>query len=167
MNFRRAVAFLLLTLIVAVPVIRGQQPSSSTEAALKEIDFVHGGHGPFAVAGYRIGERALKELGESRSSFTLEVIHKTPAEVQWTCIADGVQAATGASVGKMNLKIEPAAVDAVETIVRDKKSGRTLVFHIQPAFAKRFLDLPLEKLAGAGVEAIALPDDAIFTISRN
>ncbi len=148
--------------------MRAQQPAhSSTDAALKEIDFVHGGHGPFAVAGYRIGERALKELGEPRSSFSLEVIHKTPAEVQWTCIADGVQAATGVSVGKMNLKIEPAPVEGVETVIHDKKSGRTLVFHIQPVFTKRYLDLPHEKLAAAGAEAIALPDEAIFSISTN
>src|SRR5579871_2156156 len=111
MNFRRTLPFFLLPLLALLPVTRAQQSGPSTDAALKEIDFVHGGHGPFAVAGYRIGERALKELGEPRSSFSFEVIHKTPAEVQWTCIADGVQAATGVSVGKMNLKIEPAPVE--------------------------------------------------------
>jgi formylmethanofuran dehydrogenase subunit E len=167
MNFRRLFPLLLFALLASLPITRAQQSDSSQAAALKEIDFVHGGHGPFAVAGYRIGERALKDLSASRSSFSLEVIHKTPAEVQWTCIADGVQAATGASVGKMNLKIESASVEDVETIVRDKKSGRTLVFHIQPSFTKRYLDLPHEKLASAGAEAIALPDDAIFTISSN
>jgi formylmethanofuran dehydrogenase subunit E len=177
MNRQRALlAIALLIVFVAVALDRapetvlaqqaaaGSAGSAANEAALKDIAFVHGGTGPFAVAGYRIGERAMKELGVPRSSFSIEVVHHTPAEVQWTCIADGVQAATGASVGKMNLKIEPAGADAVETVVRDKNSGRTLVFRLQPSFVKRYWNLPHEKLNDAGREALALPDDAIFTM---
>jgi formylmethanofuran dehydrogenase subunit E len=57
-----------------------------------------------------------------RGSFGLEVVHKTPNEVQWSCIADSVQASTGAGVGKLNLKIGLAIFDSVKTIVRDTKN---------------------------------------------
>jgi formylmethanofuran dehydrogenase subunit E len=132
---------------------------------LDQIAFVHGGNGPFAVAGYRIGERALKEMKLPRGTFALEVIHKTPKEVQFSCIADGVQAATGVSVGKLNLKLEEASADAVETIVRDRKSGQTLVFRLKPDFVKRYWNLPHDKLAAAGKEVLSLPDDEIFSIN--
>ncbi len=66
-------------------------------ACLARVKEVHGAAGPWAVTGYRIGERALKELGLARHSHELMVIHRCPAEVQFSCIADGVQAATGAA----------------------------------------------------------------------
>ena len=136
----------------------------SSAAALDQIAFIHGGTGPFAVAGYRIGERALKELNVSRGAFSLEVIHKTPNEVQWSCVADGVQAATGVSIGKLNLKLESVSRDAVETIVRDHTSGRTIVFRLKPQFVKRYLDLPHEKLQVAGREVLSLSDEQIFSV---
>jgi formylmethanofuran dehydrogenase subunit E len=111
-----------------------------------------------------MGERALKELKQTRSSLALEVIHQTPYEGQWTCIADGVQAATGVSVGKMNLEIEATTLENGSTTVRDKDEGKILSFRLKPSFVKRYIDLPHDKLSAAGREAIALPDDAIFTI---
>jgi formylmethanofuran dehydrogenase subunit E len=142
---------------------RAKTANAHQQSALEQVAFIHGGTGPFAVAGYRIGERALKELNLPRESFSLEVIHKTPNEVQWSCIVDGVQAATGASAGKLNLKMEVASKDSVETISRNKKSGQTLVFRLSPEFVKRYLDLPHEKLAEAGKEVLSLPDEQIFS----
>ena len=136
----------------------------SSAAALDQVAFIHGGTGPFAVAGYRIGERALKALNVSRGTFSLEVIHKTPNEVQWSCVADGVQAATGVSIGKLNLKLESVSRDAVETIVRDRASGRTIVFRLKPQFVKRYLDLSHEKLEAAGREVLSLSDEQIFSV---
>lgn len=153
-----------LTALCVTAVGRAQQPNLQHQTVLEQVAFVHGGTGPFAVAGYRIGERALQELKLPRGSFSLEVVHRTPNEVQWSCIADGVQAATGVSVGKLNLKIEPATPDSVETIVRDKKSGRAIVFRLAPSFTKRYLDLPHEKLTEAGKEVLMLPDEQIFSM---
>ena len=146
------------------------QDSRTTEfpsgaAALDQVAFIHGGTGPFAVAGYRIGERALKELNVPRGTFSLDVIHKTPNEVQWSCVADGVQAATGVSLGKLNLKLEIGSRDAVETIVRNRASGRTLVFRLKSEFVKRYLDLPHEKLGAAGREVLSLSDEQIFSVN--
>ena len=48
-------------------------------ACLARVKEVHGAAGPWAVAGYRIGERALKDLGLPRHSHDLEVVHHCPA----------------------------------------------------------------------------------------
>lgn len=53
---------------------------------LNQVAAIHEGAGPFAVAGYRMGLRALQELGVDRGSFSVDVTHETPAEVQWSCI---------------------------------------------------------------------------------
>ena len=47
-------------------------------ACLARVKEIHGATGPWAVAGYRIGERALKELGLPRQSHDLEVVHRLP-----------------------------------------------------------------------------------------
>ena len=81
-------------------------------ACLARVKEVHGAAGPWAVAGYRIGERALKELGLPRHSHKLEVVHRCPMQVQYSCMADGLSAATGASPGKLNLRLEESPVMA-------------------------------------------------------
>jgi formylmethanofuran dehydrogenase subunit E len=134
------------------------------DSALAQIAFVHGGTGPFAVAGYRMGERALKELKLPRGTFDLEVVHMTPNEVQYSCIADGAQAATGVSVGKLNLKLVKAQAKDVETIIRDKKSGQTVIFRLNPEFLQRYLNLSHDKLADAGKKVLTLPDEQIFSV---
>jgi formylmethanofuran dehydrogenase subunit E len=131
-------------------------------ACLARVKEIHGAAGPWAVAGYRIGERALKELGLSRQSHDVEVVHHSPAEVQFSCIADGVQAATGASPGKLNLRTEPAARDDLRTVIRDRKSGRTLTFKLDPAFARSISDLPFDRLEAEARRVASLSDDAIF-----
>ena len=78
---------------------------------LDRVRAIHGGTGPWAVAGYRMGERAMKDLDLPRQSFSLGVVHRCPAKVQYSCMADGLQAATGASPGKLNLKVEEAPVE--------------------------------------------------------
>jgi formylmethanofuran dehydrogenase subunit E len=135
-------------------------------SGLERVAAIHGTAGPFAVAGYRMGERALAELGAPRGSFDLEVVHETPPAVQWSCIADGLQAATGTSAGKLNLKVIEVSADHTSSVVRNRKTGQALRFELAPAFLARWKDLPRERLAQAGGEVMALKDDEIFTVTR-
>ena len=109
-----------------------------------------------------MGRYALDKLGLPAQSFDLEVVHHTPAEVQFSCIADGAAAATGASLGKLNLRLEDATEANVATTYRRKSTGRSLVLRPTPSFAARFRDVPRDQLAEAGRTVLALPDEAIF-----
>lgn len=114
-----------------------QKLSAQPDEARPVLDRVaecHGSAGVFAVVGYSMGQRALHELGEARGSFDLEVTHRTPMKVQYSCVADGVQASTGVSAGKLNLDLVEAPVSEFETIFRDRKTGKQLVFRIRPPF---------------------------------
>lgn len=137
---------------------------AQVEHKLARVKEIHGGTGPWAVAGYRIGERALKDLGLERQSFRLMVIHQCPQEVQFSCMADGLQAATGASPGKLNLKVENAPLNALCTVVKDRETGRTLKFTLLPEFMDTIRDVPFEQLEAEGKRVAEMPEDKIFGV---
>lgn len=137
----------------------------SVEIILDRVAAIHGAAGVFAVAGYRMGERALQEMGATRGSFALDVTHRTPMQVQYSCVADGWQSATGVSAGKLNLHIVEASPQDTETVIRNKMTGQTLVFHLRPEFLAKYLDVPEDKQTDAGREVAGLPDEQIFTVS--
>jgi formylmethanofuran dehydrogenase subunit E len=153
----------LLFVCLTIPGDPSPDPAAVAEC-LARVKEIHGGAGPWAVVGYRMGLRAATDLGLPRQSFALEVVHRCPAEVQYSCMADGLQAATGASVGKLNLKVEAAEVAQLRTTVKDRKSGRTLTFTLRPELASTIRDLPYERLEAEGKRVAGLADDAIFVV---
>ena len=141
----------------------GPSPAASgDDDALARVTTIHGGAGPWVVAGYRMGEYALARLGLQRQSFDLEVVHRTPQEVQFSCIADGAAAATGASAGKLNLRLVDATEADVATTYRRKSTGQAVTLRPSRAFTARFRDVPRDQLAAAGRIVLALPDAEVF-----
>lgn len=145
----------------AAPAPAGGRPD---ETVIARVTAVHGGAGPFVVAGYRMGERALAELSLPRGSFDVDVEHASPAEVQFSCIADGVAASTGASVGRLNLRRVDAPDGATRTRVRDRRSGRAVELRLTDGFLARFRDVPMPRLGAAGRAVLGLRDDEIFDV---
>jgi FmdE, Molybdenum formylmethanofuran dehydrogenase operon len=134
---------------------------------LARVKEAHGAAGPWAVAGYRIGERALKDLGLPRHSHDLEVVHHCPLQVQYSCMADGLSAATGASPGKLNLRIEESSVSGLKTLVRRREGGRGLTFTLKPEFIRSIANLPLDRLESEGRRVASLPEHAIFDVRES
>jgi len=137
-------------------------PPAAPDEAITRVSAIHGGAGPWVVAGYRMGEYALAKLGLERQTFDLEVVHHTPHEVQYSCIADGAAAATGASAGKLNLTLVDATPATVATTYRRKSTGQTVTLRPTRAFAERFRDVPRDQLAAAGRTVLALPASEVF-----
>jgi formylmethanofuran dehydrogenase subunit E len=159
--------FLFILLLAGIGSLPTQAQSKTTESAeeiMRAVKTIHGGGGPFAILGYRMGQRALTELRATKGSFALEVVHRAPAEVQWSCIVDGLQAATGTSLGKLNLHLLPATRQTIRSTVTDRKSGKQVVFFLNQAFLKKYLNIPNEELEKAGETVLGLPDDELFTI---
>lgn len=135
-------------------------------AVLAEVAAIHGGAGPFAVAGYRMARHALQQLDAPPTGFSVEVTHHSPAAVQYSCVADGWQAATRASVGKGTLGWSEADLADLRTVVTRRDSGASLTYRLTPAFLERFTDLEMDQLRSAGDEVARLPDEAIFTATE-
>jgi formylmethanofuran dehydrogenase subunit E len=132
------------------------------DAQLAEVARVHGAAGPWAVAGYRMGRHALERLGLPPQSFDLEVVHHSPREVQFSCIADGASAATGASMGKLNLSLVEADEARVATTYRRKSTGASLTLRPTQGFRARFRDVPRAEIPAAGRAVMELPEGEIF-----
>ncbi len=134
----------------------------TVDKALYEVAAAHGAPGPWAVAGYRMAERALAKLRLPRGSSDLEVVHQSPREVQLACIADGAAAYSRASLGKLNLSLVTAADGAVFTTYTNKKSGQTIVLRPTAAFRARYLNAPVVRARELGREVMSLPEAEIF-----
>jgi len=132
------------------------------EKKLDEVTAIHGAPGPWAVAGYRMSEHALAKLGLERGSFDLQIVHWTPKEVRYSCIADGAAAHSGASLGKLNLSLVETSADNVLTIYRDKKTGKSIALRPAASFRERYADTPREKARELGREVLGLPAEQVF-----
>ncbi len=64
--------------------------------------FFHGHIGPYAVLGYRIGQRAMDVLGAGKH-FDMHVTVASPKTTPYTCLIDGLQVSTGCTLGKGNI----------------------------------------------------------------
>lgn len=167
-----SLTFLFVFTSLNVPAQAPQSASATSkpdhnfnEYVLKEVGNIHGVAGPFAVVGYRIGARALTELQMLKGEFDLDATHNTLPEVQWSCIADGILAATGASVGKLNLHLNLIAdkKDA-QSIIINKKTGEKVIFRLSEGFLQRYYNVPFPELAKAGRTVLDLRDEDIFTM---
>lgn len=155
----------LLGPTLMTPWAAAQAPArADVESCLARVKEFHGGGGPWAVLGFRMGERALKETGRPRGSFELLVVHHCPKQVQYACVADGLHAATGASLGKLNLRIEEAPADKLRTVVHDRAQGKRITFLVKADLIRSILDLPWERLETEGRRVAGLPDDALFEL---
>jgi formylmethanofuran dehydrogenase subunit E len=135
---------------------------STEDAELDRVAAIHGAPGPWAVAGYRMGRFALAKLGLSAGSFDLEVTHHTPKQVMYSCIADGAAAATGASVGKLNLSLVDSTADGVETTYLRHSTGQSITLRPTAKFRARFAEAPRERARDNGREVLRLADTDIF-----
>jgi len=154
-----------LALVVCLALCACERAAPDPQAeAVESIKRIHGGVGPWVAAGHRMGSFALRELGLPPGSFDLEVIHHAPQLVQYSCVADGAAAATGASLGKLNLRMEAAEAADVRTTFRNRKTGVSLTLAPAPALAARFKDLPRAELEAAGRVVLTLPEAEVFRV---
>ncbi|MGV3625353.1 MAG: FmdE family protein [Archangium sp.] len=128
----------------------------------------HGVPGPWALSGYRIGANALKKLGLTREqAFELDVVHRSQPAIQYTCMADGLMASTGASPGKLNVRLESVgSEDELVTVVSHSKSKRVLTYRLTKTFRDRIRDVPYADFPKAAKELEKLSDAEVFTVEE-
>ena len=95
----------------------------------------HGHLGPWATAGTRLGMAGVKEVG-AKGYFDVQVTCEGPfVKPPRSCFLDGLQVATGATLGKRNL--EWVRADRVTVRVKNTRTGRQA--EVRPT--ARLLDL--------------------------
>jgi formylmethanofuran dehydrogenase subunit E len=143
------------------PAAQSDNPDAD-EATLAAVRSIHGEASPWVVAGYRMGVYALTRLKLPRGHADLEVIHYSPHEVQYASIADGASAATGATLGHLNLRLEEVDQDQTRTTYRNRVSGSAITLQATPEFSARYTNVAAPQLAAAGRDALHLADAVIF-----
>ena len=122
------------------------------ENDLRAIRAVHGGLDPLSVAGHRMGRRALELLGLPRGSRELVAIVRTPMDARYAAVADGIEAATGATMGRLSLLLEEArSLEEAASVFSNRSGGESLTLRLRPEFLER-----AASASGPDAEALAL-----------
>ena len=114
----------------------------------------HGHLGPFLICGLRMGLLALREL-DSRGHADLRATVETGTTPPLSCLIDGVQVATGCTLGKGNIQV--AAHGRPRAIFI--KGAKRLEIELLPELVQRFRSGVAEALAR---EALAMSEEELF-----
>lgn len=96
---------------------------------LWDMERFHGHIGPFVVLGARLGEHAVTTHKIPRY-FGIDVKVECPAGPPPTCIIDGLQLATGATMGKGNIS-HVAADSGFRIRIQDVKARKEMIYTIE------------------------------------
>ncbi len=106
----------------------------------------HGHLGGFDVLGYKGGQLILQRLN-ARRHFGLHLVVWCPPQPPHSCLLDGLQMATGCTMGKRNIALRPAVGIRVRAINLD--TGCRLVLRPRPEAVEKILDVTATQGASA------------------
>lgn len=118
----------------------------SPDETLHRLRQFHGHLGPYAVLGYRLGLWILRRLG-CEKYFGAHVTVRGPHTTPFTCMLDGIQMATGYTLGKGNLELIPTATDALFDIEVVTEEGRLLRLQVPRQVENTFAEWMAQGLA--------------------
>jgi len=140
----------------------GVKGKADVTGSMQLLRAIHGDINPWAVAGYLMGERALAEHELAFGSDRLLALHHCPQKLPYTAVLDGIQAATGATVGKLNLRLIPASESELRCEFIDMNSGRKLTYKFQPAMFDQMLSAKDGAARALALQMMTLPEADIF-----
>jgi formylmethanofuran dehydrogenase subunit E len=127
---------------------------------------LHGHLGPFLVVGVRAGLRGLRELQTRKESLDVSAKVRLKYTVPYSCILDGVQVATGCTIGNRRLTYENSPNPM---IVFRNRAGRAVTVSILPQAIDELMrqlakDAPAEE---AAYKAAAMAEEELFEVARS
>lgn len=140
---------------------------------LVRIGEFHGHLGPWIVIGAVAGRDARERLGAGY--WDVEVVCWMPPDRQrqpWSCILDGLQVSTGATLGKQNIRFaySPEVVREdrpVVHVIRRAAEGRPAVgfaYRVNDRLAARLAGMTPDRLEAMSREIAREPAEALFEI---
>ncbi|MEN6357550.1 MAG: formylmethanofuran dehydrogenase subunit E family protein [Armatimonadota bacterium] len=126
----------------------------------------HGHMGPNLVIGIKMGNYAVKTLGIS-NHFGIDVEVHCPGKPPVSCMIDGIQLSTGATMGKTNIR-HIISDDVVKAVFRNTESGTTVT--LAPADSIGARSLAWYNEVGedeASARVWKLSDDQVFVVCES
>jgi formylmethanofuran dehydrogenase subunit E len=125
---------------------------------------LHGHLGPFLVVGVRAGLRGLRELQTRKENLDVSATAQLTYSVPYSCILDGIQVATGCTIGNKRLRFENSSNPM---ILFHDRGGRAVAVSILPEAIDELMrqlakDAPAEE---AAYKAAAMAEEELFEVS--
>ncbi len=130
--------------------------------SLQMLRAIHGRTDPWAVAGFLMGERALIELRLPYNSPEFLAVQHGPIEQPYAAMLDGIQAATGATAGKLNLKLKPGPLEGLRCEFLHMATGEGVVYRLTDEMLERLRDAQEEGPDRLAVRMMAMPPEEVF-----
>ena len=130
----------------------------------EELERFHGHLGPFVVLGAKMGEHAVT-VHQIPRYFGLTVLVECPDSPPSSCLIDGLQPSTGATMGKRNIKITPA--EEVKVTIINDDSGKKVIYKLKAstkALFKRWADENTITITERGQRVFKMEAEALFDI---
>lgn len=146
------------------PQVTAVDEDLSPAETLHRLRQFHGHIGPYAVLGYRLGLWILARLGCGKY-FGASVTARGPRITPFTCMLDGIQMATGYTLGKGNLKLEGGTADALFDIEVVTEDGRCLSIQVPGEVENTFAPWMAQELTEQQIfdKVMAEPSSNLWT----
>jgi len=143
----------------------GQNMNTELKDILNKAAEFHGHLGPFLTIGVRMGllaKKTLKSNGFKDLSVTVNTGNKTPL----SCVVDGIQVATGCTLGKGNIAV--TNLSEISATFRAKRHAirvkmKTKVFQ---SLKEELLNGGPEKMEETARKISSIPDAKLFSIEE-
>lgn len=112
----------------------------------------HGHLGPYVTAGLRLGRCALKRL-QATPHQGMEADVWCPASPPASCILDGIQVATGCTVGKHNLRHH--VDEEMRVLFRNRHTNAVVMLGVKAGVFERAMEILEEDSDTAASEFVA------------
>lgn len=151
---------------MAIP--KQERKQELEEILEKAVDF-HGHLGPFLVLGVRMGLLGIRELEAKKGNPKLRVTVMTKPSVPFSCVIDGIQAATKCTIGnrKLRLRNSPKKVSAKFQILEGNIVTVTLnptkQEELEKLLSKHVSFQEMEKIAR---NIISMPENELFKMKK-
>ncbi|MEN6645328.1 MAG: formylmethanofuran dehydrogenase subunit E family protein [Armatimonadia bacterium] len=122
------------------------------EDQLKLLKGFHGHLGPYVTAGLRMGRFALKRL-QAKPHQGVEADVWCPASPPASCIMDGIQVATGCTLGKHNLRHH--VDDEMRVLFRNRHTNEVVMLGLRAEAMQRAMAILEEESDTAASEFVA------------
>ncbi|MGB9683882.1 MAG: FmdE family protein [Candidatus Bathyarchaeales archaeon] len=107
---------------------------------IKNAENLHGHLGPFLVIGVKIARLAKKSLNLDYAKHKeLQITAALPLSTPFSCIIDGIQAATQCTVGNQKLKIKNSK-ETITATFKLKNQSKTLKIQVNPQVLEMLKD---------------------------
>ena len=158
-----AISCVPIALIASGHVMKSKVPFEPL--IIEDLERFHGHVGPFVALGGRIGEHAVVEHKIPRY-FGLTVDVECKSGPPYTCIIDGLQMSTGATMGKANIIHHPAE-SGFKVIITDNESGKQLTYTFKPeitALMKKWDEEGKLSIEDRGEKLFAMKAEELFDV---